>query len=159
MVTHSETRILGNTCEPRVLHLVYKDDVQLNTVSLTSTTDSSCFYLIQLKTLFVCSEIISEAMKTFFETQAINMVNARFKERKLPGAFCIGNLSHCATIWTLVFRFFAAWIVDYYPCSREAQNLKLLVNSSPRSMLLLSSKLLIRKSSGYTQPNSTPLGM
>ena len=61
----------------------------------------------KLKTLFVCSEIISEAMKTFFETQAINMVNARFKERKLPGAFYIGNLSHCATIWTLVFRFFA----------------------------------------------------
>ena len=28
----------------------------------------------------------------------------RFEERKLPGAFCIGNLSHCAT---LVFKFFA----------------------------------------------------
>ena len=43
-------------------------------------------------------------MKTFFETQAINMINTRFKERKLPGAFCIGNLSHCAT---LVFRLHA----------------------------------------------------
>lgn len=43
-------------------------------------------------------------MKTFFETQAINMINTRFEERKLPGAFRIGNLSHCAT---LVFRLFA----------------------------------------------------
>ena len=32
------------------------------------------------------------------------MINTRFEERKLPGAFCNGNLSHCAT---LVFRFFA----------------------------------------------------
>ena len=47
MVTHFEARILGNTCEPWVLHLVYMDDVQLITVSLTSTTDSSWFYLIQ----------------------------------------------------------------------------------------------------------------
>ena len=49
--------------------------------------------------------MISKAMKTFLETQTINMINTRFEERKLPGAFCIGNLSHfCAT---LVFRFFA----------------------------------------------------
>lgn len=47
MATHFEAGILGNTCEPWVLHLVYMDDVQLNTVWLTSTTDSSCFYLIQ----------------------------------------------------------------------------------------------------------------
>ena len=47
MATHFEAGILANTCEPWVLHLVYMDDVQLNTVWLTSTTASFCFYLIQ----------------------------------------------------------------------------------------------------------------
>ena len=43
-------------------------------------------------------------MKTFFETEATNMINTRFEKGKLPGVICIGNLSHCAT---LVFRLFA----------------------------------------------------
>ena len=85
-------------------------------------------------------------MKTFFETQAINMINTRcLKNENFQARFALVT-SHIAQHW-------------FSGSSREAQNLKLLVNSSQRSMLLLSTKLLIRKSSGYTQPNSIPLGM
>ena len=84
-------------------------------------------------------------MKTFFETQAINMITRCLKNENFQACFALVT-SHIAQHW-------------FSGSSREAQNLKLLVNSSQRSMLLLSSKLLIRKSSGYTQPNSIPLGM
>ena len=81
-------------------------------------------------------------MKTFLGTQTINMINTRYEERKLPGAVPLVT-SHIAQHW-------------FSGCSREAQKFKALGELT--TMLLLLSKLLIRKSSGDTQPNSTPLG-
>ena len=72
-------------------------------------------------------------MKTFFETQTINMINTRFEERKLPGASFALVTSHIAQHW-------------FSGCSREAQNLKLLPSSQRTTMLQLLSKLLIRGS-------------
>ena len=72
-------------------------------------------------------------MKTFFETQTINMINTR----------CLKNENFQARLALVTSHIAQHW---FSGSSREAQNLKLLPASQRTTMLQLLSKLLIRGS-------------